>query len=74
MLEEHLALPFTVRVLGVDAEVIGIDMTDEEEIVAVCRRGREKARLGICDLVLPSPPPGGWEWIAAYRAWKRPRS
>ncbi|MFN7973874.1 MAG: hypothetical protein U0166_16250 [Acidobacteriota bacterium] len=74
MMEEHLAVPFTTRILGVDAEVVGVGMTDEEEIVGLCRRGRERARISILDLSLPKPPPDGWEWIEAYRTWKRPRS
>ena len=40
MLDEHLAVPFDVALLGITVTVERIDMTDDERIVAVCRRGR----------------------------------
>ena len=69
-LEEHLAMPFTTRLLGDDVVVESLDV-DELAILAVCRRGREKQRVRIQDLPLPKPPPAGAEWIAAYRQWAR---
>ncbi len=69
MIEENLALPFETRVPGVLVLVERIDLTDHDEIVAVCRRGRERQRIPLVDLPLPSPPPPGAEWIAAYRHW-----
>jgi hypothetical protein len=71
MLEDHLAVPFTTTVLGVDVVVEGIDLTDEEEIVAVCTCGRDRQRISILDLPLPHPKPSGAEWIDAYRRWSR---
>jgi len=71
MLEEHLALPFETDVLGVTVRVEKIDLTAADEIVAVCRRGRQRQRIPILDLPLPSPPPAGWEWLEAYRRWAR---
>ena len=71
VLEEHLAVPFTTDVLEMPVVVERIDLTEAEEIVAVCRRGRTRQRIGLLDLPLPSPPPQGWEWIAAYRHWAR---
>jgi hypothetical protein len=38
MIEEHLAVPFKTDVLGVEVTVERIDMTDDEQIVAVCAR------------------------------------
>jgi len=69
MLEEKLGLPFEARVLGVAVIVEGVDLTPAEEIVAVCRRGRERQAIPILDLPLPSPRPPGTEWIEAYRHW-----
>jgi hypothetical protein len=69
MLEEHLDMPFQTVVLGVEATVTGIDLTDDEQIVAICARGRSRQRIPILDLPLPTPPAGGAEWIAAYRHW-----
>jgi hypothetical protein len=42
MIEEHLGVPFEAEILGVAATVEGIDMTDDEQIVAICRRGRSR--------------------------------
>jgi hypothetical protein len=69
MLEEHLALPFTTKVLGVEVTVERVDITSAETIVAICRRGHTRQQVPILDLPLPSPTPKGAEWIDAYRRW-----
>ena len=71
MIEEHLALPFSVKILGVDADVEKVDMTLDGQIVAICRRGKTRQKIPILDLPLPTPTPAGVEWIAAYRHWRR---
>ncbi len=71
MLEESLQLPFETMVLGVQVTVERIDLTNADEIVAVCRRGRARQAIPILELPLPSPPPRGAEWIQAYRRWTR---
>jgi hypothetical protein len=71
MMEEHLALPFSANILGVDVVVEKVDMTRSGRIVAVCRRNQTRQRIGILDLSLPTPAPAGTEWIAAYRHWRR---
>jgi len=71
MLEENLAVPFTTTLLGVEVTVERVDLNDADEIVAVCRRGREKLRVPVIDLPLPEPKPKGAEWIDAYRRWAR---
>ena len=71
MLEDHLAVPFTTNMLGAEVLVERIDLTDDERIVAVCRRGRSRQRIGILDLPIPTPAPDGTEWIEAYRRWSR---
>ena len=71
MIQEHLAIPFTTELLGMPIRVERVDFDDAEEIVAVCRRGQQRQKISILDLPLPSPPPEGWEWIAAYRHWAR---
>ena len=70
-LEEHLALPFATKLLGAEITVEKIDITEEEEIVAICRRGRDRQHISILELPLPSPRPVGAEWIEAYRRWAR---
>jgi len=71
MIEENLALPFDTEVLGVPVTVDRVDLTVNEEIVAICRRGRTRQVIPILELPLPEPPPGGAEWIEAYRRWAR---
>jgi hypothetical protein len=67
--EENLRIPFETTLLGVRVTVERIDLNDREDIVAICRRGRERQSVPILDLPLPSPKPTGWEWIEAYRHW-----
>jgi Calcium binding len=71
MIEEHLALPFPVKILGDDADVEKVDMTLDGQIVGICRRGKTRQKIPILDLPLPTPTPAGAEWIAAYRHWRR---
>ena len=71
MLEENLATPFTTAVLGVEVTVQRVDLTDDEQIVAVCTRGRLRQAIPILALPLPDPQPIGAEWIQAYRRWAR---
>jgi Calcium binding len=69
LLEEHLDTPFDTQILGATATVERIDMTDDDQIVAICRRGRARQVIPILDLPLPNPRPAGAEWIEAYRHW-----
>ena len=73
MLEENLAVPFTTKLLGFEVTVERIDMNEAGEIVAVCRRGRERQRVSILDLTLLEPRPRGAEWIDAFRRWAQGR-
>lgn len=71
MMQEHLALPFTVSILGVEAPVEKVTMTHDGRIVAVCQRDGDQQRIDILDLPLPKLAPAGAEWIAAYSYWRR---
>ena len=73
MIENNLALPFETTLLGVPVTVERTDLTQRDEIVAVCRRSRVRQTVPIIDLPLPSPRPAGAEWIDAYRHWLRGR-
>ncbi len=51
MMEDDLAMPFSTQILGVEVTVERIDMTDADEIIAVCKRGGEprlRRRLRAC--------------------------
>lgn len=71
MIQEHLALPFSVSILGADAVVEKIDMARDGRVVAICRRGEVRQKIGILDLPLPTPAPAGAEWITAYHHWRK---
>jgi len=73
ILEENLEVPFRTQVLGLEVTVERIDLTDDDQIVAVCSRGKSRQRIPILDLPLPTLPPKGAEWIDAFRRWARGR-
>ena len=52
------------------ATVERVDLTGDDQLVAVCTRGRHRQALPILDLPLPTPPPDGAEWIEGYRRWR----
>jgi len=70
MMENDLRLPFETQILGVTASVEGIDITEDDQLVAVCRKGKARQRISLAELPLPSPLPEGAEWIVAYRYWR----
>ena len=72
MLTEHLEIPFVTTVLGVAVTVTALDITDDDQIVAICRRGRNLLRVALLELPMPDPRPDGADWIDAYRIWARP--
>jgi len=59
MIEGNLALPFETMVLGVQVTVERVDLTQREEIVALCRRAGVRQTVPILDLPLPSRRPAG---------------
>ena len=67
IIEDHLQLPFETVVLGVPVTVTAIDITEDDQIVAVCKHGSLKQKLPILELPLPTPRPLGSKWIEAYR-------
>ena len=66
---ERLALPFKTKILGRDADVVGIEMGDDDRLRAVCKVGRKRQRISLADMALPAKRPAGAEWIVAYRHW-----
>ncbi len=51
LIEEHLAVPFETTVLGVPVTVKAVDVTERDEVVAICTRGRLRQAIPILDLV-----------------------
>jgi len=70
MIEDNLEMPFQTTVLGVMVTVKDVTQA-ESGIVADCVRNGQHQAISILDLPLPELPPGGAEWIAAYRHWAR---
>jgi hypothetical protein len=70
MMENDLRLPFETEILGMTVIVEGIDITEDDHLVAVCRKDKAKQRISLLELPLPSPLPKGAEWIVAYRYWR----
>jgi Calcium binding len=73
MLDEHLALPFGATVLGEAVVVEKIDLSDVDELIAMCRRRGKRQKVRLLDLELAVPRPKGAEWVAAYHRWARRR-
>ena len=73
VLEEHLAFPCGATVLGEAVVVEKIDLSDADELIAICRRGGKRQKVRLLDLELPVSRPKSAEWIAAYRRWFRRR-
>jgi hypothetical protein len=71
MLEDNLGLPFETEMFGFKVAVERVDITEDDAIVAICKKGSKRQRVPILDLPPPSLPPEGAEWIAAYKYWRR---
>jgi hypothetical protein len=70
-MEDNLRLPFETEMFGPTVTVERVDMTEDGAIIAICKRGSKRQTVSILDLPLPSPPPAGAEWIAAYKYWRK---
>ncbi len=55
--------------LGVEVTVERVDLSGEDQIVAICSREKLRQTIPLLDLPLPTPPPEGAQWIEAYRHW-----
>ena len=69
MIMDNLVVPFETTVLGLTVIVERLEISAAEQLVAVCRRGIMRQKIGILELLLPKPVPAGAEWIEAYRRW-----
>jgi Calcium binding len=69
VIADNLMMPFVTSVLGVDVIVEGVDLGEDNGILAICAREGARQAIRVVDLPLPEPPPAGEEWIEAYRHW-----
>ena len=58
VIDQNLAVPFETIVLGAAVTVERVDLNGDEQIVAICTRGRTKQAIAITDLFLPAPATG----------------
>jgi hypothetical protein len=70
MMENELRLPFETEILSMTVIVERIDITEDDQLVAVCRKHKTKQLISLSELPLPLPLPKGAEWIVAYRYWR----
>ncbi len=71
MIGDYLRLPFSTDILGVEVMVEKVDLTDAEEIVAICRKGTTRQRISILELPLSWPLTTVTSPVAARRRGKR---
>jgi hypothetical protein len=57
MLDDHLDVPFKTEVLGVEVTVEKVGLTDDDQIVVICTRGRSRASCtSLIWNAIPRPP------------------
>ena len=69
MIDEHLKVPFQTQLRGLPVTVEKVDLNQNDDIVAICRRGKHRQTVPVLDLPLSAPLPAGAEWLEAYRRW-----
>ena len=57
VIEDELTVPFKTRVLGVEVTVERVDLTGEDQIVAICSREKLRQTIPLLDLPLPTLRP-----------------
>ena len=70
-IDDNLAVPLKVTVLGTPVVVERVDLTADERIVTLCVRGPHRQSIPLVDLPRPASLPDGWEWVEAYQLWER---
>jgi hypothetical protein len=72
MIVEHVVCPFRAKVIGENVEVTGFQWPDSGHgLLAICRRKGKTHPVDIGSLEWIEPLPEGYEWIAAYQAWRK---
>ena len=72
MIEEHVVCPFCAKVIGETVEVTRFKWPKSGYgMLALCRHKGQEHRVDINSLEWIEPFPEGFEWIAAYQAWRK---
>jgi len=53
MMENSLRLPFETEILGMTVTVESIDIAEDDQLVAVCRKDKTKQRISLSEPPLP---------------------
>jgi hypothetical protein len=62
-----------VKVMGNDVQLVGFDLGNEE-LVAVCREGKRKARVSLESVEFPQLTPVEARWLQAWKRFSARRS
>jgi hypothetical protein len=62
-----------VKVMGNDVQLVGFDLNNET-IVAVCRKGKRKARVSLESVEFPELTPVEARWLNAWKRFSAGRS
>ena len=72
MIEEYVVCPFRAIVIGEIVEVTGFRWpVSGHGLLAICRRNEKTHPVDIDSVEWIEPLPEGYEWIAAYQAWRK---
>lgn len=72
MIEEQVVCPFHAKVIGETVEVTRFKWPKSGyRMLAVCRHKGRTYRVDTSSLEWIEPRPRGFEWIAAYQAWRK---
>jgi hypothetical protein len=71
VLEEALDLPLQVEVGAGTVTVVGLELADDDRLVAICRTGRARRSVPLTELADPEKAPRGTRVLAAYLRWAR---
>jgi hypothetical protein len=72
MIEEYVVCPFRAKVNGEIVEVTGLRWPDSGYgLFTICRRNEKTDPVDIDSLDRNEPLPEGYDWIAAYQAWRK---
>ena len=72
-IEEMFSRFKQVNVLGNEVELIGFDL-DNQTVVAVCRRGKQKAQIALNSVEFPKLTPVEARWLQAWKHFSSGRA
>jgi hypothetical protein len=72
MIEERVVCPFRAKLIGETIEIRRFEWPRSGYgLITVCRRKGRAYRVDVNSLEWVEPLPEGFEWIAAYQAWRK---